>query len=483
MVYGSRISVSFAKYILKDTKKKCVQSSFAWKSNFGRSSSIENSQSLKASQGGESRKEVVGYVDEVELRKLRICLVGIMAGVCSVGSIVDRLQNWGLGEIRVQRLRGNTFLLTIEDEDLFIILEDLQWSYLKEIFMDIMLWTESLSHKERVVWIELDGLPLHCWNEITLKRLAGLWGRFETFGENVNHLLDCEKVNMLISTTLVARIDEVVDDVVEKQKFGVRVLKVGMVDHSIVKLIKSGKSKEKEIGDEKDGVEIGADKDGGISENLATVSSETSSSRSSGDKNGNTLTSGGAFNIAYNGDNLGDCRKDGVGNMLEVDDGFDVGRERDGFQSIDHSLMEGGQGVGDGGVESKALGCNETNSINDGITLLEDRDKGVGVDVGSLENGLPSYCNNIFDDLSGMGFPDVNCVSLVASGEKQVGIQLGSFNPSVIGSSLSDSILKKRWDAASFEAEKTLALGKILGIEFVGSKSEVFKDLASVDRC
>ncbi|KAE8704160.1 hypothetical protein F3Y22_tig00110458pilonHSYRG00090 [Hibiscus syriacus] len=347
MVYDSRISVSFAKYILKDTKKKCVQSSFAWKSNFRRSSSIENSQSLKAGQGGESRKEVVGHVDEVELRKLRICLVGVMAVVCSVGSIVDRLQNWGLGEIRVQRLRGKTFLLTIKDEDLFIMLEDLQWSYLKEIFVDIMLWIESLSHKERVVWIKLDGLLLYCWNEITLKRLAGLWERFKAFGENINHLLDCEKVNMLISTTLVARIDEVVDVVVEKQKFGVRVLEVGMVDHSIVKLIKYGKN------------------------------------------------------------NLGDCRNDGVGNMFEADDGFNV--------------------------ESKALGCNETNSINDGVTFLEDRDKGVGVDVDSLENGLPSYCNNIVDDLSGMGFPDVNCVSLVVSGEKQVGNQLGSFNPSVIG--------------------------------------------------
>ncbi|KAK8715934.1 hypothetical protein V6N13_043258 [Hibiscus sabdariffa] len=71
-----------------------------------------------------------------------------MATICSSRNIELRLQAWGLGEIKVQRLRGKTFLISIDDEDLFLMLEDLQWSYLKEIFVDIKTWSESLVQKE-----------------------------------------------------------------------------------------------------------------------------------------------------------------------------------------------------------------------------------------------------------------------------------------------------------------------------------------------
>ncbi|KAE8704328.1 hypothetical protein F3Y22_tig00110458pilonHSYRG00519 [Hibiscus syriacus] len=61
-------------------------------------------------------------------------------------------------------------ILTIEDEDLYLLLEDLYWSSLKEIFMEIKPWSEPLNQVERATWIELSGVPLHCWNGVTLKR-------------------------------------------------------------------------------------------------------------------------------------------------------------------------------------------------------------------------------------------------------------------------------------------------------------------------
>ncbi|KAE8727705.1 hypothetical protein F3Y22_tig00005406pilonHSYRG00292 [Hibiscus syriacus] len=297
-------------------------------------------------QEGSSRKEVLVHVDEEEVRKLMRCLVGKMAGVCSVGSIVDRLHNWGLGEIRVQRLRGNFFLLTIKDEDLFFMLEDLQWSYLKEIFVDVKMWTESLCHKERVVWLEIDGLLLQCWNEITLKRLVGLWGTFEAYGDNVKHHLDCEKVNMMISTTMEARIDEVVD-------------------------------------------------------------------------------------------------------------------------------VEGVQGVGDLGVESKALGADEVIIINDGVSMLNDRDRDVGAVVGVTEIGLPNNCNKAIEESSGMGladegFMDFNCDKVLSKRERKrrdrvlKRLNLKKYDlifSELSGRSLPDSDLKRRKADAYVEAEKTLVLG------------------------
>ncbi|KAK8622877.1 hypothetical protein V6N13_117776 [Hibiscus sabdariffa] len=61
--------------------------------------------------------------------------------------------------------------------------KDLNWSYLKEIFSEVGPWLESLQRSWRATWLEVPGVPLHCWNHVTLKKVAELWDTFEAFGE------------------------------------------------------------------------------------------------------------------------------------------------------------------------------------------------------------------------------------------------------------------------------------------------------------
>ncbi|KAL4296938.1 hypothetical protein GQ457_09G030950 [Hibiscus cannabinus] len=128
---------------------------------------------------GESLKRISGHVENEKLWKLRKCLVGETATVCSVSSIHSKMLNWAMGEFKIQRLGARSFLLTIQDEDLYLMLEDLDWSYLKEIFIDIKPWSEKESYSERATWLEVKGMPLHCWNDVSLKRIAGFRGNFE----------------------------------------------------------------------------------------------------------------------------------------------------------------------------------------------------------------------------------------------------------------------------------------------------------------
>ncbi|KAK8716116.1 hypothetical protein V6N13_043435 [Hibiscus sabdariffa] len=60
-----------------------------------------------------------------------------MATLCSVESIIKRLHDWGLGKIKIKRLGDKTFLISMEDIELYQMLEDLKWSYLKNIFSNI----------------------------------------------------------------------------------------------------------------------------------------------------------------------------------------------------------------------------------------------------------------------------------------------------------------------------------------------------------
>ncbi|KAK8624109.1 hypothetical protein V6N13_065464 [Hibiscus sabdariffa] len=102
----------------------------------------------------EERKKLVRHVKNEDLWKFKKCLVDKMATVCSVQSIMNKLDAWGLGEIRVKRMGGKMFLLSIEDDDLYIMLEDVKWSYLREIFEEVSPWSENFKQIERTTWLE-----------------------------------------------------------------------------------------------------------------------------------------------------------------------------------------------------------------------------------------------------------------------------------------------------------------------------------------
>ncbi|KAK8578612.1 hypothetical protein V6N13_100440 [Hibiscus sabdariffa] len=80
-------------------------------------------------------KRVVGMVEIEALWKFKRCLVGTMPTVCSVRSVMERLHKWGLSEITIKRMGGKKYLLSFEDDELYMMLEEVHWSYLKEIFL------------------------------------------------------------------------------------------------------------------------------------------------------------------------------------------------------------------------------------------------------------------------------------------------------------------------------------------------------------
>ncbi|KAK8628803.1 hypothetical protein V6N13_009386 [Hibiscus sabdariffa] len=107
-------------------------------------------------QGNQGIRNILGLIEEADLRRLKRCLIGESSTVTSVDNIQDRLIKWGLGDIKVQRLGGKLYLLSFEDDELFIMLEDLNWSYLKGIFSKVVPWSEDIMGLARVTW-------LGCW--------------------------------------------------------------------------------------------------------------------------------------------------------------------------------------------------------------------------------------------------------------------------------------------------------------------------------
>ncbi|KAK8701442.1 hypothetical protein V6N13_019829 [Hibiscus sabdariffa] len=93
-----------------------------------------------------------------------------------------------------------TYLLTIMDEELSQMLEDVNLSYLKEIFSDVIHWAVRTSYSKRETWLEIRGLPLHCWNNVSLKKVADLWGCLRLLRKMTNIPLTIQKEKICVKS-------------------------------------------------------------------------------------------------------------------------------------------------------------------------------------------------------------------------------------------------------------------------------------------
>ncbi|KAK8681629.1 hypothetical protein V6N13_054031 [Hibiscus sabdariffa] len=171
LLFGFRVSVAYARFNDKTKywRKVCPSKE---KSVFGKSGKEEVCRIKDDGKKSQTEKNKCKCTEDSRISMQ----IGESSKVNNRGMIQDRLSNWGFGEISVKKMGGRYFLLSFDDEELYKLLEDLNLSYLKEVFLEVLLWSESFRIPERFTWLELYGIPLHCWNQVTFKRIAGLWG-------------------------------------------------------------------------------------------------------------------------------------------------------------------------------------------------------------------------------------------------------------------------------------------------------------------
>ncbi|PPR87922.1 hypothetical protein GOBAR_AA32765 [Gossypium barbadense] len=177
---GKRIRLKMARYNgrRKFWRKASFQKEQEWSVDLVQEDKSEESFENDAKSEVKIDKRVVqGHVEEEWLWNLQKCLVCESILICDSKSLNDRIAKTGLGEIIVRRIQGRHFLVEIPDEELLDLLRQIEWSYLKDFFIKIEPWSEKLKINERVAWIEVSGVPLHCWKYETFKRVAGLWGK------------------------------------------------------------------------------------------------------------------------------------------------------------------------------------------------------------------------------------------------------------------------------------------------------------------
>ncbi|MBA0764811.1 hypothetical protein Gotri_014099, partial [Gossypium trilobum] len=120
-------------------------------------------------------KVVEDHIENEQLWNLQRCLVGETASFYNTTSLSERIARIGLGELTVKKIQGRYFLIEVPDDELLEILKQKDWAYLKEFFINIEPWSKKFKATEMAAWIEVLGVPLHCWKYQTFKRVEGLW--------------------------------------------------------------------------------------------------------------------------------------------------------------------------------------------------------------------------------------------------------------------------------------------------------------------
>ncbi|KAK8653178.1 hypothetical protein V6N13_127188 [Hibiscus sabdariffa] len=138
--------------------------------------SLDEKPVAEAKTHKETSRRIHGHVEEESLWKLSKSLIGTMALDCNTEEVKRRLHNWGLGDFVVKKMGGRRFLIESIDDELLNLMEKQQWSLLKEIFLEVCYWSETFKILDRTTWVEVVGIPLHCWNYLTFKRIAECWG-------------------------------------------------------------------------------------------------------------------------------------------------------------------------------------------------------------------------------------------------------------------------------------------------------------------
>ncbi|MBA0753770.1 hypothetical protein Gogos_020940, partial [Gossypium gossypioides] len=183
--------------------------------------------------GMNKMKVVEGQVQNEQLWNLQRCLVGETAYFCNSNSLSERIARLGLEELIVKSIQGRYFLIEI--------LKKRGWAYLKEFFINIEPWSEKFKVKEKASWIEVSGIPVHCWNYQTFKRVAGLWGEIIAMGENMTMANNFEKMDILILIKQAYNLEEVIMLEVGNDLFPIRIKEKGSTNKSEIKLSPEGR--------------------------------------------------------------------------------------------------------------------------------------------------------------------------------------------------------------------------------------------------
>ncbi|KAL4278235.1 hypothetical protein GQ457_03G021170 [Hibiscus cannabinus] len=418
-------------------------------------------------------KSVTGVVAEDKLEVLDSCAVAWCKEGLRGRALVEELRRAEIRGCSVMRISGAMVLLmfvTTEERQALLDRYDLdRW------FARIVAWSPEVWLDSRSVWVSVVGLPIYLWSHETFANLASLWGKLIRVEGSTMEPQSFERARFLIESDKMDRIEEMVEvKTSEGLVVQVRVQVVEVVhSHDVICPCEQKSEKDDRV-DVPNGVYEdpvtrenplfwnGEADRGVVDEDVGLVHREVSSSEQLREL-GFMETQRALPPIPGLQGTMGELVVTNFGEREQSQE-VDLGaKSPDSLKPLENSYFE--------------LGCTEIVS-NQQVVAHQDNSAVEIVLSKGLSRKVRSVNDLVIDTLSA----EQRNRLLKAHGKGKRGRTRkdGGRGVSFANESLTDSDFVARQTALLKEAEATVQLGKLVGVETLGQEEELIKDITGI---
>ncbi|KAK8590340.1 hypothetical protein V6N13_057233 [Hibiscus sabdariffa] len=419
--------------------------------------------SVSGGHGGVSRR-VTGVLDGSKKEVLETCAVAWCKGQLRGEALVKELRRAGFTGCSVMRAAGEVVLL------LFVTEEEhqsvLDRSDLDRWFVKVLPWSPDISFDSRSVWLSVLGVPMQFWSQDTFRNIAQLWGSLVRLDESTMDPKSFEQARLLIETKHWDRILETIEVDCDGRLVPVRVQEMEVVHaHDVVcqceEVDASSEESDQEAAQD-DLVELPGQVERRVADNGGQDGPP-------GEK-GITIWRVEPM-LAVSGEALAPAKMAvgdrGLHAVIESELDSTLQRDRTTFSNPD--LV---------GEENLSVVPVEVSAVVPGHLVVSQSNPSEIVVVGGVSRKVRSVNELVINTVSGK-----QRLALLRAQNKRKGrkanpaVQRGS---SLANASLSDCNFRARQQAILREAEATVQLGSLVGVETVGCEEDIIQDISRI---
>lgn len=112
-----------------------------------------------------------------DLKWLQGCITGDLKQLGTITHIYKVFEGEGLGDFQISYLGGLRFLIDCGSKKKALKLLDQRSAWFLNWFEWVSVWNTNIGATSRVIWLNIEGLPIEAWNDDLFIKLASGWGR------------------------------------------------------------------------------------------------------------------------------------------------------------------------------------------------------------------------------------------------------------------------------------------------------------------
>ncbi|KAJ9542727.1 hypothetical protein OSB04_029233 [Centaurea solstitialis] len=131
-----------------------------------------------ASKGYKEKEELVVHaaIDADKFERLHRCWAGRMKNIDCLRNIHKILKEDGVGACKIQYVGGLHVLCEWPSIDAAMQSLEANKETLNSWFAEVKMWDKESIFKGRLTWLDLEGLPVEAWSEVTIHNIASAFG-------------------------------------------------------------------------------------------------------------------------------------------------------------------------------------------------------------------------------------------------------------------------------------------------------------------